>query len=74
MRLVLLLTSLLGLAARIFSYLEHRAALSGADRAAIAGQALRIARQAGAARRIDETIEAMTDDEVRDRLQGDFRR
>ena len=63
------------LAARLFGFLERRAAISTAERAVVAEQALKIAARAGAARRIEEQVAGMTDDEVRQRLreQGDFR-
>ncbi len=75
MRLFPLLLGLLRLAARLFGFLERRAAISAAERAAVAEQALKIAARAGAARRIEEQVAGMTDDEVRQRLreQGDFR-
>jgi len=75
MRLFPLLVGLLRLAARLFGFLERRAALSAAERAAVAEQALKIAARAGAARRIEDEVAGMTDDEVRRRLreQGDFR-
>ncbi len=75
MRLFPLLVGLLRLAARLFGFLERRAALSAGERAAVAEQALKIAARAGAARRIEDEVAGMTDDEVRRRLreQGDFR-
>lgn len=76
MRLFPLLLALLRLAARLFIWLDRRAALSAAQRAAVAEEALKIAAAAEEARRIEEEVDGMSADEIRKRLgkAGDWRR
>jgi hypothetical protein len=66
---------LLGAAARLYSMLERRAAVSLDERAMIADQALKIAGAAALAGRIDEETAALPDKDVREKLneEGDFR-
>ena len=70
-----LLVAVLRLAARLLDWLDRRAALSAAQRAAVAEAALEIARRTAAARRIEEEVERMKAEDVRRRLEaaGDFR-
>jgi len=66
---------LLRVAARLVGWLDRRAAISAAQKAILAEAALKVARRASVARRIEEEVNAMSAEDVRGRLRqrGDFR-
>jgi len=70
-----LLLGLLRLAASLLGWLDRRAAVSAAAKAEAGRIALKIARMAGTARRIEEQVAGMDERTVREELSrhGDFR-